>query len=70
VSEGQYGQWLKELLESMRLADSEKLVAEGETMVIDTKAERIFLSRKGGVLSIKSFPSPGLDGIVRKGYIR
>ena len=64
---GQYGQWLKELLESMRLADSEKLVAEGETMVIDTKAERIFLSRKDGVLLIKSFPSPGSDNLVRKG---
>lgn len=52
----------------MRLADSEKLVAEGETMVIDTKAERIFLSRKDGVLLIKSFPSPGPDSIIRKGY--
>lgn len=64
---GQYGQWLKELLESMRLADSEKLVAEGETMVIDTKAERIFLSRKGGVLSITSFPSKSPNRFDRKG---
>jgi hypothetical protein len=64
---GQYGQWLKDFLEKMRIADSEKLVAEGETLVIDTKAERILLSRKGGVLSITSFPSPESDSIARKG---
>ena len=54
---GQYGLWLKELLDEMRIADSEKLCAEGETVVIDTKTERIILSRKNGVLSITSSPT-------------
>lgn len=57
----QYGLWLKDLLEKMRLADSEKLIAEGETLVLDTKTERILLSRKNGVLSITSFPPPDRD---------
>ncbi|RDE13962.1 MAG: hypothetical protein C4K47_05165 [Candidatus Thorarchaeota archaeon] len=65
---GQYGQSLKDLLERMHISDSEKLVAEGETLVIDTKAERILLSRKDGVLSIRSLPSPGSGSIAGKGH--